>query len=82
MNINEYVFKNGIYEHNLDLNLVSSMFILEGEAQFNESLVSKGDFIIIENEESIKIKTSGNLKVFEITSPKNPTYPTYFQRFG
>ena len=82
ININEYVFKNGIYEHNLDLNLVSSMFILEGEAQFNESLVSKGDFIIIENEESIKIKTTGNLKVFEITSPKNPTYPTYFQRFG
>ena len=82
ININEYVFKNGIYEHNLDLNLVSSMFILEGEAQFNESLVSKGDFIIIENENLIKIKSTGNIKVFEITSPKNPTYPTYFQRFG
>ena len=58
------------------------MFILEGEALFNESLISKGDFVIIENEELIKIKSTENIKVFEITSPKKPTYPTYFQRFG
>ena len=67
---------------NLNINLISSIFVLEGEALINNKLVTKGDFIIIENEELIKIDSADQLNIFEITSPKTPTYPTYFQRFG
>jgi redox-sensitive bicupin YhaK (pirin superfamily) len=82
VNVYEYVFKNGVFEHNLNINLISSIFVLEGEALINNKLVTKGDFIIIENEELIKIDSADQLNIFEITSPKTPTYPTYFQRFG
>ena len=45
-------------------------------------VVQKGDFIIIEDEETLNIKSDSHIKLFEITSPKKPSYPTYFERFG
>ena len=44
--------------------------------------IKKGDFIIIEDEETLNIKSDSHIKLFEITSPKKPSYPTYFERFG
>jgi hypothetical protein len=80
--INEFSFNSGNFEHNLSLDLVSSIFVLSGEGQFNNQIIKKGDFIVIEDEEILKIKSDSHIKLFEITSPKNPSYPTYFQRFG
>jgi len=80
--INEFSFNSGDFEHNLSLDLVSSIFILDGEGEFNNHIIKKGDFIVIEDEEILKIKSDSHLKLFEITSPKKPSYPTYFQRFG
>ena len=80
--INEFSFNSGNFEHNLSLELISSIFVLNGEGQFNNQKIKKGDFIIIEDEETLNIKSDSNIKLFQITSPKNPTYPTYFERFG
>jgi hypothetical protein len=80
--INEVSFNSGNFEHNLSLDLVNSIFVLSGEGQFNNQIIKKGDFIVIEDEEILKIKSDSHIKLFEITSPKNPSYPTYFQRFG
>ena len=80
--INEFSFNSGNFEHNLRLDLVNSIFVLSGEGQFNNQIIKKGDFIVIEDEEILKIKSDSHIKLFEITSPKNPSYPTYFQRFG
>ena len=80
--INEFSYSSGNFEHKLSLDLISSIFVLEGEGQFNNQLVKKGDFIIIHDEETLNIMCSSYVKLFEITSFKNSTYPTYFQRFA
>ena len=80
--INEFSFNSGDFEHNLSLDLTSSIFVLDGEGQFNNQKIKKGDFIIIKDEETLNIKCNSYIKLFEITSPKKPSYPTYFQRFG
>lgn len=80
--INEFSYSSGNFEHKLSLDLISSIFVLEGEGQFNNQLVKKGDFIIIHDEETLNIMCSSYVKLFEITSLKNSTYPTYFQRFA
>ena len=82
ININEFSFNSGDFVHNLSLELTSSIFVLDGEGQFNNQIIKKGDFIVIEDEEILKIKSDSHIKLFEITSPKKPSYPTYFQRFG
>lgn len=80
--INELFFNSGTFKHNLNMDLISSMFVLDGEAEFNNHLIKKGDFIIIEDEQMLNIKCDNYIKLFEINSPKNPSYDTYFQRFG
>ena len=50
------------------------------DGQTNETLI--GANIIIEDEETLNIKSDSHIKLFEITSPKKPSYPTYFERFG
>ena len=80
--INEFFYNSGTFKHNLNTDLMSSVFVLDGEAQFNNHLIKKGDFIIIEDEEVLNIKCDSHSKLFEINSPKNPSYTTYFQRFG
>ena len=80
--INEFFYNSGAFKHNLNTDLMSSVFVLDGEAQFNNHLIKKGDFIIIEDEEMLNIKCDSHIKLFEINSPKNPSYTTYFQRFG
>ena len=80
--INELFYNSGTFKHNLSLDLVSSIFVIDGEGQFNNQIIKKGDFIVIEDEETLKIKSDSHIKLFEITSPKNLSYPTYFQRFG
>jgi hypothetical protein len=80
--INEFFFNSGNFKHNLILNLTSSIFVLDGEGQFNNQEIKKGDFIVIQDEEMLNINCDSYIKLFEITSPKKPSYPTYFQRFG
>ena len=80
--INELFFNSGTFKHNLNMDLMSSMFVLDGEAEFNNQLIKNGDFIIIEDEQMLNIKCDSYIKLFEINSPKNPSYDTYFQRFG
>ena len=80
--INELFYNSGTFKHNLNMDLMSSIFVIDGEGQFNNQKIKKGDFIVIEDEEILKIKSDSHIKLFEITSPKNLSYPTYFQRFG
>jgi redox-sensitive bicupin YhaK (pirin superfamily) len=82
ININEFYFNSGDFKHKLNLSLISSIFVIDGEGQFNNQQIKKGDFIIIEDEETLNIKSDSHIKLFEITSPKKPSYPTYFERFG
>ena len=82
IHINEFSFNSGKFDHNLSLGLTSSIFVIDGKGQFNNQIIKKGDFIVIEDEEILNIECDNHIKLFEITSPKNPSYPTYFQRFG
>ena len=68
--INEFSFNSGNFEHNLRLDLVNSIFVLSGEGQFNNQIIKKGDFIVIEDEEILNIKSDSHIKLFEITSLK------------
>ena len=57
--------------------MVHSFFILSGEINFNDNIYDLGTFLKIDDLENFKFKTDNDLKLFEIISPKNPSYKTY-----
>jgi hypothetical protein len=57
--------------------MVHSFFILIGEINFNDNIYDLGTFLKINDLENFKFKTDKDLKLFEIISPKNPSYKTY-----
>lgn len=80
--INSYEISD---KNNLKLKLknksIYSYFILQGEAGINKEKVNKGDFLIVSGSEELEINTTSITKIFEIKSPKRPSYSTYSERF-
>ena len=70
-------------ELNLELKNDSmySYFVLDGDASINEEKVEKGDFFIVSDSKDLVIIASSITKIFEIKSPKRPSYNTYSERF-
>ena len=70
-------------ELNLELknDSVYSYFVLDGNASINEEKVEKGDFFIVSDSKDLVIIASSITKIFEIKSPKRPSYNTYSERF-
>ena len=59
-----------------------SYFVLDGDASINEEKVEKGDFFIVSDSKDLVIIASSITKIFEIKSPKRPSYNTYSERFS
>ena len=60
---------------------VYSYFILRGETTINKEKVNEGDFFIVSDSEELEFNNNSNTKIFEIKSPKRPSYSTYSERF-
>ena len=58
--------------------IIIIMGILKGKVKINDFRMTKSDFAIINDSEKIKINSLSNSKIFEIKSPTNPSYATYF----
>ena len=56
---------------------IYSFYLIEGELELNGQLMSKDDFALIENEETLSIKAIKASKLFLIQSPKTISYKTY-----
>ena len=44
ININEFYFNSGDFKHKLNLSLISSIFVIDGEGQFNNQKIKKRRF--------------------------------------
>jgi hypothetical protein len=58
---------------------IGSAYILDGTASLNGEPVKTSDFVLLEGQESLEIKTTEGALVFLIVSPAQLDYPTYTQ---
>ena len=58
---------------------ILSAYVLEGEALFNGELARTQDFVQVSGEATVEIQSLVGARVFAITSPQEPGYPTYAQ---
>lgn len=56
---------------------IYSFYLIEGELELNGQLMSKDDFALIEEEETLSINCIKASKLFLIQSPKTTNYKTY-----
>ena len=75
--INSYNLEVGTHSINLKNGMVHSFFILRGKISFNDNIYDAGTFLKINDLENFKFEIDENLRLFEIISPKNPSYKTY-----
>ena len=77
--IKEYIFKPS-YIANLfvENGKIHSFFVVDGQVSIDGVNLSKGDFFTVKKIRNIKIETINDTKLFEISSPINPSYRTYF----
>ena len=73
----EYNFKDGIYDHSIKNLCFHSIFILSGNLTIKDQVLNKGDFVLIDSEKKIQLSVMNNCKIFEIISPVKPAYKTY-----
>jgi len=69
--------EKGDLKHKIQQNKCHSIFIQFGSIEINELKLNKGDFVIIEKEDEVKLKINSDSKVFEIISLTKPPYTTY-----
>ena len=63
------------------LEKIYSLFITKGSIVYENKNYEMGTFIKLENESSFNFKAIDKLEVFKVSSPKRPSYLTYFERF-
>ena len=77
ISINEYSFKNGTHSLKIKPGSVHSLFIIEGEIEYDHNFYKNGTFIKISDLENFHFETLNKTKIFEIISPIVPSYKTY-----
>ena len=75
--INEYKFDIGIHEIKINPVSIHSLFIISGSIIYNESAIEKGTFIKVDDISEINFQVLESTTIFEIISPKEPSYETY-----
>ena len=65
-------------EWSVDLNKIYSIYILDGKGMLNNKQIGVDDFITVNELEKLSFKVKEPLKIFAITSPKNPSYKSYY----
>ncbi len=58
---------------------ILSAYVLEGEVMFNGELARTQDFVQVSGEAAVEMRSLAGARVFAITSPQEPGYPTYAQ---
>ena len=64
----------GEHTKTVDISSTYSIYIISGEGSINEQVVTKDDFLCIEDTSSITLSTTDKLDIFIIQSPKVLTY--------
>ena len=77
--INEMGFSSTDQQIKIDSSTIYSYYVLEGKVEINGKLARKDDFIIIENENKLGLKTVGLAKIFSIAVPQKLTYQSYIE---
>ena len=78
--LNENISFNYNYEdHIIKINpdSIHSLFVICGSLIYNDSTIEKGTFIKVDDISEINFKVLESVKIFEIISPKEPSYKTY-----
>jgi len=75
--IEQWDIKQGTYNMNMSKNTVVSLYCLSGIGQIQDNSVQKHDFLIVNDEKTLKITTENALKLFAISSPVQVSHPTY-----
>lgn len=77
--INEYfIEKSSLVDIKIENEKIHSFFLYDGEISFDGFNFKRGDFFTISDAKKILLKTQKVSKLFEISSPINPSYSTYF----
>lgn len=69
----------GTYKLPLPTGKIGSAYLLEGEADFDGKTVNTNDFVLVEDQENLEIKSASNARIFVILSPAKLDYKTYAQ---
>ena len=77
--ISEYQLNEGRIELLLDKKKIYSAFLIEGEIEFRNSPIHKGDFFVLENENDVELIVNKESLLFVIDTPKNLVYNTYYE---
>ena len=75
--INEYKFDSGDHKIKINPDSIHSLFVICGSLTYNDSTIEKGTFIKADDISEINFKVIESAKIFEIISPKEPSYKTY-----
>ncbi|MBL6648758.1 MAG: pirin family protein [Flavobacteriaceae bacterium] len=75
-------FDDGSHSENIDTNKIYSLFVIKGTIIYEDKTYEMGTFIKIENESNFNFKAVDRLEVFKVSSPKRPSYLTYYERFN
>ena len=75
--IYQHLFTKGIYDHEIGQDRFHSIFIQHGILKINDETYNPGDFLIVDNENTLGIEIVKDAKVFEIISLIDLPYKTY-----
>jgi redox-sensitive bicupin YhaK (pirin superfamily) len=76
--INEYFFRTGNHLLEIKEDFIHSYFILNGEIEYGKNILRKGTFFTVKKQNNFEFQSLIETRVFEIISPLNPKYKTYF----
>ncbi len=69
-------FTNENYSIKLDLNYIYSIYVISGDAEINDKVSTKDDFIIVQDIKNLDINVLNDLELFIIQTPKIINYQT------
>ncbi|MBL4593841.1 MAG: pirin family protein [Flavobacteriales bacterium] len=79
VSISELSIPKGSHQLKLDDSSIHSYYLLVGEASIDGKDLLEHDFVIVENENELNIVVNTDVKLFQISVPKQLTYKTYLE---
>ncbi len=74
-------FEAGTHVLELDVKSIYSMYLLEGDFEFNDQKMHKDDFLICEDGNSLEIHVKKTAVLFIVQTPKSVTYSRFMDRY-
>ena len=77
--INDLYFEaETIFQIKIKKNKIHSFFLISGHISLANKEIFKGDFFTVEHSKFIQIHVKKTSRLFEVSSPANPSYKTYY----